>query len=896
MTRSDQNSVRKDRSRLRWHKHLALAGGIMAVAFGLRSAFLKRPQVPVVWDAAGYHIQARTFLSAFKGFSDRPFFEKEWRRAYDMASFKGEIYPLFLSLVYYLGGESAEAGRTAQAVLDSLACLLVYLISLHIFRRWKIGLAAGLLCAFYIPLIFSVGRLLTETLGIFLVLLMVWLLYRGISRKGHVIFVLAGLVTALAMVCRTAFQYIVPFVLAGVYLSFLGEKKSRVLVRIGLYLFGVALLIAPRLHYTGKIYDSPLLSGSWRNGEAIYGGLHPETQGFQTESVRPSAELTEVLERAGRRRIEQSDYYRAYLMFIARYPVRSAAILGSKVYSFWNRPYNDFHQTFLMPWDIFVSIHRLLLLFSLFGIVLSWRYRPRNWLFLFVLAYLAAVALFADLEIRYGLPAMPFLLVMSALAFDTLFRAGRKALSGERALRIAPYLLGCGLLFLLYRFLSIARIRQFLPSAGVNFSRIVTVVLFALFWLSVIPLVYRLGRGLFSPRFSLATAGLPVLAVLASAYSYSWINPYWHEWSARLAEPGQIVRQVIELPPDIENYRKVDLLIDMQSGTGQGFDLDVTVDGKLARRFSRGLTMDWDHYIRTRRAFNVYLQHHRLRLGDLKQWFTIPLSLEDLEGKDKITVEIFISRTAGGAGDYVDVFGDYLPDGRPLFFQGPTWSRAPADLSAYKYAVEDDWRLWTREEIRAPVTSSFYDGKEWSDEDFSASSGTQDGRYRVFLELSRRVRTDAAPPVEITPGDLITNRAATPAHRVQTWMVIPDKKKSDRLVIEMAHAAPGEEGGFWFVAYADTTGDGHPDRLLGRSEYFTAEKAGQWSRWEFQSDQKLLFVGNTWEQPTRVYYGPGEWPHDILGSTMFYTNSPAAIPRMALSGTISNLTVYFSEE
>lgn len=895
-TLSPDNQKQGGKRRVPFWSHLSVAVFLVAAALILRFSFLKTPQLPVVWDAAGYHIQAKTFLNAFRNISDGPVFQKEFRRAYDMASFKGEVYPLFLTLVYSLGDVDAPFARLIQAVLDSLMCMLVYLISWQVFRRQTIGIAAGLICVVYLPFVFSVGRLLTETLGIFLLVLTVWLLYLGITRRGWGFFFLGGLLTALVMVCRTTFQYIVPFVILGLVCALKGDNWKKKLTLLFVYLFGVVIFIGPRLYYTGKIYDTCLLSGSWQNGEAVFSGVHPANQGFQAESLPRSQELEEVVRsRPGSPRIQQSDYYRAYILTVLRQPFHSLSIIAGKGFSFWKRPYNDFMQTFLIPWLGFTWFHRVIFILALFGIPLSFRSWPRSSLLLAVLLYLSSMALLADLEIRYALPVMPFLSILAACCLYFLILIIRQIVRRKHPGGYVIPVLICGLLFYLSRLLTIPFLKDHIPFWGTDTAHIIHEIIICLFWLSLIALVYKSGRTIFPPRFCWLLACFPVAVMAICVRSYSSINPYWHEWAVRLSEPGRKVRQVIELPPDIDRYRRVELKIDMLSGGGNGYDLDISVDGTPIRRYQRGLTMDWDHYIRTRRGFPIYLKYHRRKLGDLKQWFTVLIPKELLKGKERIAVDITLSAISGGEGDYVDIYGDYLPADNPLWYEGPALDRNRTTLSAYKYAVEDEWRIWEKTEIPTPAECLFYNGSRWQKDDLSSSPGRQDGRYRIFLTYSRRRGPEKEMPREVSPEDIITKRVAVPAHRRQVWMLYPEQKKSDRIKVEVAHAAPGKEGGFFIVAYADTDGDGMPDRLLSQSPFLTSEKAGEWSGWEFHSEEQLIFVGNGWTGPTKVYYDHGEWPDDILSETMYYSNSQA-IPRLTASPKVTNLRISFLKE
>lgn len=94
------------------------------------------------------------------------------------------------------------------------------------------------------------------------------------------------------------------------------------------------------------------------------------------------------------------------------------------------------------------------------------------------------------------------------------------------------------------------------------------------------------------------------------------------------------------------------------------------------------------------------------------------------------------------------------------------------------------------------------------------------------------------------------------------WAVKPEKKTSDRVRVEIAHAAAGPEGAFQILAFADTTGDGLPDTEIARSELFSAANPGDWSGFEFSAGEKAIFVGNAWPETDSIliYRESGEWP------------------------------------
>ncbi len=160
------------------------------------------------------------------------------------------------------------------------------------------------------------------------------------------------------------------------------------------------------------------------------------------------------------------------------------------------------------------------------------------------------------------------------------------------------------------------------------------------------------------------------------------------------------------------------------------------------------------------------------------------------------------------------------------------------------------------------------------------------------------------PPIQVRPdGLLTTNVYKTPSDfKLWVWGILPEKKTGETVEVEIAHAAAGREGGFWIVAYADTSGDGKPDREIARSDYLTSEAPAQWSSFTFKTEEERIFVGCTWPPDTLVYRSSGPWPisgypFESRGGQyaplFFHTISP----REARSAgpAITNMRVSFSD-
>src|SRR5204862_7089872 len=117
------------------------------------------PQVPVLWDAAAYFEAGSSLAAGQLSSTARAFLGQ-----------RGPGYALFLAGVFSALPNDPWSVRFVQAVLGALACVLVCVVGRQLAGR-RVGIIAGLLTAGYPPLILFPGRILTETLTVFLFVL-----------------------------------------------------------------------------------------------------------------------------------------------------------------------------------------------------------------------------------------------------------------------------------------------------------------------------------------------------------------------------------------------------------------------------------------------------------------------------------------------------------------------------------------------------------------------------------------------------------------------------------------------------------------------------------------------------------------------------------------------------
>ena len=210
------------------------------------------------------------------------------------------LYPYFLALLFVTVGTRMVAIYAVQAAVGSLSCALIYLIGKRLFEE-RPALGAGLIAAFYGPLVHFDAQPLIPVLHIVLVLggLLMLLRAAGIgepaTEAGAVTgsgaksiapprrrFLWAGVLWGLAAAATPNILMAVPAA------AFWAWRQVRTLAVAGLFLAGVAL---PILMVTARNYfvagDAVLLSSN--GGINFYIGNNPDYA--RTIRLRPGGEF-----------------------------------------------------------------------------------------------------------------------------------------------------------------------------------------------------------------------------------------------------------------------------------------------------------------------------------------------------------------------------------------------------------------------------------------------------------------------------------------------------------------------------------------------------------------------------------------------------------------------------
>jgi 4-amino-4-deoxy-L-arabinose transferase-like glycosyltransferase len=194
------------------------------------------------------------------------------------------FYPIFLTVVYSFTKGSILSAKIFQMILGALTCVFVYLLGTKILNR-KTGLLAGIITAFYIPLVFFEGELLATGWAAFwsVVILMLLLKTAEEPRDLHCLFL--GFCGAFFILTRPVF---LPFLLAGcLWLIFVLYRQNQLkfsLQKTSIITAGFLIVAIPTgilgLSTTGKFRILP-----FSGGINLYLGNNPNFK--ETTTIRP---------------------------------------------------------------------------------------------------------------------------------------------------------------------------------------------------------------------------------------------------------------------------------------------------------------------------------------------------------------------------------------------------------------------------------------------------------------------------------------------------------------------------------------------------------------------------------------------------------------------------------
>ncbi len=337
-------------------------------------------------------------------------FPDEHRGPYYAASPPG--YSAFLAGCRTIAGDSVLFVRLVQALMGAAICLVIYRIGTVLFDR-RAGFAAAVMCALYPFFVFFSGMVLSETLFVLVLSAFVMMLVALSDEASFVMAGLAGAAAAWATQLRSSFLFM-PLVILPVLL--LRTKDMRKFALCGVcVLVTMAFFLMPWTVRNRKVLGHCVVTTT-RGGMGLY---EANSEGADGGPRLGSTPWPREIGKMGEYERDAFLKAEAKRMILAD-PLRFAGLAVRKAARMWNVVLNyEVYRTALYSAVSMMSYLPVMIL-ALGGVVMG-RRDARNWLVLLVPAvYFTAIHMVFIGSVRYRLPVMPFIMVLSACALTRI--------------------------------------------------------------------------------------------------------------------------------------------------------------------------------------------------------------------------------------------------------------------------------------------------------------------------------------------------------------------------------------------------------------------------------------------------------------------------------------------
>ncbi len=636
---------------------------------------------------------------------------------------QGPVYPFFISIVYAIFGHNIHILQYLQAFLSALSCIVLFILSETAFGDRRVSILASLLWALYLPSIYFAELMLTETLGVPILLISLILMTSITNRQRLRAFFLSGIAIAILMLTKHMFRFLWLFISIGLFLSLKDGRLKGVLKKISIFLCGVAILLVPWMSLatlaTGRIMSLPSNKDYWRelyvNNDIRYNGWPPDSTFGRTKEICPSP------------------YRRLFFENLIEHPFKSSLLYIEKMRRVWDRFINVRSRTFLIPDSIYIFIHRAFVYLGLFGLVLSLSSWRRHIPFFAVIFYVTCISSILVVEARYNFITMSIMLIFAS-SFIVNCIDGLKRMYGRvNFKREIIFVLASLAAFLAVRFFSsLPVLFAIFTHLSPKHAYMLKMVIDAASLSFIIPPVYFVFRNSLSTKNLAYMCAVPVIILLIFGTAGELGCRDRYEWRSPLKK-GYMVSKIISLPDaaiDPSKVKEVNLLIDMLKPEGADLKVEINKDAYLYSKMA----------VRDRFVPGIYKDIFRLKSLNpeaIRKWHVLSMLGEHLKSK---IIEIKLSLLDHSVLDesHPVIFGNYVAAGDKLY-EGPSFARSAEETSFYRLSYEGDYRLPWREILHNDGTKDalYIDGKADA-RDLSRCVGIQNGEYRIRLEVVQK--------------------------------------------------------------------------------------------------------------------------------------------------------------
>ncbi len=631
----------------------------------------------------------------------------------------GPVYPIMLAAIFAVDvGTDFVVVRVINCVIDSLSIILLMLAAYRLFGR-KAAFLAGAIYIIYLPFILQCGVLTPDILTTLIILLTINLVlayYEG--RKSIHIYLSGVCLGLLALNKPTATLLFVPFLAGFLYdeRANLRKAMTALLKAAGPLALILVFWVAFSTSYYGEISirDPRYSDANFRSSSSI------KYEGYDLDYTEP-------------------DFWTYPVSYtIKDDPFGYVHLLGKKFNRLWQKPYNDFKESFVIGPDVTRVLHFIIIVTGLFGVFYCLIERKRGILFLFLIpAYYTVVHIVFHSLPRYNLNAMPLVIGAAAVAICGVYEFLRNyvALNKDRRLMSHAIMVGVGLVLAFVLPVSWGATLWGGKAGALGVIVIKAGLLGGALWG-----LYRLIKDDFDGKRARQLIVWPGLILMGGLLVAASAVDGWAEWKIRLDHPEKKAGVKIYVADDVrlEPGELFRIGLDITAIRDKNNLFYVTLNGEKVG-FTAGEKPLTDYYY-PKFAYTVFERMLDIRREEMRAWSFIsmdPMAFNYMLDRDGyIWLELAGSDTLAGEGGYIDLYGVYqaTSDG---FWYGPGTSYSAAE----RLLEKGDPRIWQKYKLSSDSVISYYiderTGTRMMREDLSDAFGRQVGRYNIIIEVKR---------------------------------------------------------------------------------------------------------------------------------------------------------------
>lgn len=688
---------------------IIIVGAILRLIFIVNYKAINQP-----WgDEGGFLYSASKFAEAFTTGGGLDYSLHYLKESFGYVAIKGGfILNIISGIIMIFAGQTMAASKIAMAVLDVFTGIILLLTVYKIFRSRIVSILALSFWAVYGPFIWYSFLLLAEPTALFLTTLALFILYQ--KRKLSLLrcFVLGLSLGALATT-RPALAFLwVPLLLTFV-IWFPRSTRMEKFKSIGIYLLGICLIWGLNLMVNALINSGKAmpLGGTYKT--LAYWGVFGLYQGFPSNAF-PPIEHKEVLKNGA------LGYYQLLILMLKNFLYVVPIELKKTFLYLFKIPW-DLKPSSFLPIKIVWLNHIYLILSGFFGLILSGKsMHKRLYPVYVVILYNLLIGLSVQAEIRYFLPAMPAVIMLSAYGSLKLIKLFK---------RRTIYAIKAGIAIAVLVFLDQSKtigkiIRCFNDPASIYF---VVYLLIGIFGTVIVRRFF--GNMLVKHRVKVFYC--VALLLVTSWLSYRTADHYLGSFETPL-QNGEFVNKTFYLDREFNNESGM-LLLDMYGGTGD-YKINVYVNGELAGRynqevFTQPLTGQYaDTYIQMLQITGQ--DYHRLN-----RWIQLPLNNISSNNK-KLDVRIEFVGTNDDES-YVVFRGDRMDAGFMPSLKS-TEINLDYNTSWLQYQVLGDYRVPQKNVSDAVKSTNSYGVGQSFYPGISSKVFPDKGDYRIKLIINNQ--------------------------------------------------------------------------------------------------------------------------------------------------------------